>query len=176
MARSKSKQKSKPVSVDDRMEQEEDLAMSEEEMYRIIRETGIMGEAAGTSAGNNSDSSMPMQPADLQDGRFEEIADSAGEEPDDEEQVVFASTASKIAPRKLVELIDEDESLPQPLLAREATSDSTLIPLTLESIEEDETFRIVLWMVVFSTLWLCLCVECFFSPHFCERLHAQVAL
>lgn len=156
----KMKGKKSPLEATIDQEQEEDLAMSEEEMYRIIRETGIMGESAGASAGS-SEAFVTMRPSEVQEGRFEELDDVQDEDEDadtSKEPAGSPLSSSRAAPRKLVELIDEDEALPQPDLAQQSTEGAITTPITIASIEEDETFRLVLWMVVFSTLWLCLCV------------------
>lgn len=160
-SKGKSKSRGKPAPVEQTIEQDDDLAMSEEEMYRIIRDTGVMGESA------SSESFFTMRPSELPTQRFEELEQDSDENDeygnDDEatleqEPVAPASSSSDVpqTPRKLVELIDEDEALPLPDLSRINEGN---VPLTLSSIEEDETFKIILWMVVFSTLWLCLYVS-----------------
>lgn len=162
MAPSKGKSKStgKPAPVEQTIEQDDDLAMSEEEMYRIIRDTGVMGESA------SSEAFVTTRPSELPTQRFEELEqetddnDEYGndEEATLEEPVASTSSASDVpqTSRKLIELIDEDEALTLPDLSRINEGN---VPLTLSSIEDDETFKIILWMVVFSTLWLCLYVS-----------------
>lgn len=161
--KTKSRRKGKSASEEQAIEQDDDLAMSEEEMYRIIRDTGVMGESVSNSV--NSNSFVTMRPSELPTQRFEELGqqelgddDEYGIDVDDEvqEEPVASTLSSSVlppTPRKLVELIDEDEALPLPDLSRINNGN---VPLTLSSIEDDETFKIILWMVVFSTLWLCL--------------------
>jgi hypothetical protein len=145
-------------------DEEGDLEMSEEEMYRIIRETGVLKGAQDVD-GATSKHFVNMRPSQLNDdsvttplARFTEVEDDDAE--DEEENGAQSSmpsafnVATAAPPRRLVELIDQDEALAQPdLLVRRPTDGSITAVL-----EEDESFRITLWIVVFSTLWLCMCV------------------
>lgn len=154
-AKSKAKSKQEQAIHQD----EDDLAMSEEEMYRIIRETGIMGQ--NSTASREPDAGfVTMRASELPEARFEELAEDSNDDEygeDEDEAAATGLSANVPAPRKLVQLIDQDEGLPLPPRDfTEAAAEGGNTVITLADIEDDETFKTILWMVVFSTLWLCL--------------------
>lgn len=150
------------------IEEESDLAMSEEEMYRVIRETGILGDsfAAATASSSSPHSSSSFATKGINNQgipRFEELSDSGEDdelehETEDgvEEQQHEQGTPTSIdavpilaSPRRLVELIDSDEALPQSDLPSDA--------IDLEEVQgDDNVFRFFIWMIIFGSLWLCL--------------------
>jgi hypothetical protein len=126
MARTRSKGKGK----------RDELAMDNDEMFQIIDQTDILN---GSASGLNGSAYKIMRPSELDALQNDPSAQSTS----------VPSGSSPVS--KLVELIDNEEA--EGVSNHEEDEEQDAIP---ESPFEDPSFRMLLCLIVFSTLWLCL--------------------
>lgn len=113
----------------------DDLAMDDNEMFRLVDQTDILNGAAANI--NGSQAFKIMRPSEL-----------------DAQQTTPTSSSSSSLPvpaKKLVELIDGEEAE-----TTDPGSDEDEQEAIPGSPFEDESFQMLLCVIVFSTLWLCL--------------------